>query len=103
MPSDRSRRPTDARRSGSSSMTNTVEVASDIAATRKRSRKSACIFGLAGPADRAFLIPILEPEQPLFLKDARREHQSLCALTQLAPLRRSGRFSAEVRSLVGPI
>jgi hypothetical protein len=41
MPSDRSRRPTDAPRSGSSSITNTVEFASDIAAARKRSRKSA--------------------------------------------------------------
>src|SRR5262249_62349508 len=58
----------------------------------------------AGLADRPFLIPILEPEQPpFFSEDARRVHQSLRALTQLAPLRRSGRLSAEVRSLVGPI
>src|SRR5262249_20656997 len=61
MPSDRNSRPTDVRRSASSSMTNTVGVASDIAATR-RSRESAC--GLLQPwRDGACLVPMLEPEQ----------------------------------------
>src|SRR6516165_12021233 len=62
MPSDSNRSPTEARRSGSSSMTNTVEFASDIAATRiKGSRKCALsrFTGLGG-----VVVPIHEPEQP---------------------------------------
>src|SRR5262249_46543269 len=46
MPSDRNRRPTEARTSGSSSMTKTVEFAADIAATRiKGSREMSLCFG----------------------------------------------------------
>src|SRR5215471_10318020 len=78
MPSDRNSRPTDARRSGSSSMTNTVEFASDIAAARKRSRKISLCLCLR--PDRAFLVLILEPEQTHFFPgDAHGVHQSLRA------------------------
>src|SRR5215472_6796373 len=75
MPTDRSSRPTDARRSGSSSMTNTAEVASDIALLG-RDRKNQPVAWLQALPDRAFLAPILEPEQPHFLpEDARGVHQ----------------------------
>src|SRR5882672_12276854 len=70
MPSERNSRPTDARRSGSSSMTSTVEVGSDIAATRKN-RENRPVSWLQAWPDRAFLVPILEPGQPFFSEDAR--------------------------------
>src|SRR5215468_11109947 len=49
MPTERNSRPTDARTFGSSSMTNTVEVGSDIAATHKNRKTGLCLVaGLAG-------------------------------------------------------
>src|SRR5262245_15437349 len=64
MPSYRNRRPTEARRSGSSSMTNTVDFASDIAAILIEGSRTSLDLGSQGWLDHAVLIPIVDTEQP---------------------------------------
>jgi len=52
-------------------MTNTVEPTSDIAAIRKETAKISLHLGLQIRQGRAFVIPMLEPEQPFFSEKAR--------------------------------
>src|SRR5262249_29848034 len=68
MPSDRNRRPTEARTFGSSSMTKTVEFAADIAATQIKGswKMNLCLGSQVWPR-RAVVVPISGPEQPPFL------------------------------------
>src|SRR5580692_2178724 len=64
MPSDRSRRPTDARRSGSSSTTKTVEFASAITTTRDLKIGGMNFIQLASSVRAANnLVPSRGPEQ----------------------------------------
>src|ERR1043166_3048322 len=95
MLSDRNRRPTEARTSGSSSMTKTVEFASGITATRiKGSLKEAFVsVRRFGPA--VVLVPIPGPEQPYSSPHARR--RSKFTLSLCAPIVLDGIFGAQFR------
>src|SRR6516225_7467610 len=77
MPTDRNRRPTEARTSGSSSMTNTVAFASDIAAAGIKGSGNQALSRFAVWPSLAVLVPIPGPEQPTFFLGTRGVDQSL--------------------------
>src|SRR5262249_20290238 len=101
MSSDRKRRPIDARTSGSSSMTNTVAVASDIALLLELGI-SLCL-GLVLWRSGAFLVPIPEREQSQSpLQGERGVHQSLrSAGTALMALSHASSGSMRIVDMVG--
>src|SRR6266699_671589 len=88
MPTDRNRRPTEARRSGSSSMTRTADFASGIAATQIKGTEMGLCPGSQVWARACNLVSIPEPEQPHSSpEDTRGVDGSLRApLTQLGGL-----------------
>src|SRR5262249_19766361 len=96
MRSDRNRRPTEARTLGSSSMTKTVGLASDIAAysDERITEMSLCIGSQVWPG-HAVLVPIRESEQSLSSPEHTRGiDESLLAQTQRCGL--SGARPAQV-------